>query len=49
MKVRHNHRIVSVAVIVVVGVNTDGRREALGMGRPGLSSSASCAGAARVA
>jgi transposase-like protein len=31
VKVRRNHRIVSVAVIVVVGVNTDGRREVLGM------------------
>ena len=31
MKVRRNHRIVSVAVIVAVGVNTDGRREVLGM------------------
>ena len=31
VKVRRNHRIVSVAVIVAVGVNTDGRREALGM------------------
>jgi putative transposase len=29
--VRRNHRIVSVAVIVAVGVNTDGRREVLGM------------------
>ena len=31
VKARRNHRIVSVAVIVAVGVNTDGRREALGM------------------
>ena len=31
MKVRRNHRIVSVAVIIAVGVNTDGRREVLGM------------------
>ncbi len=31
MKVRQNHRIVSVAVIVAVGVNTDGRREVLGL------------------
>ncbi len=31
MKVRRNHRIVSVAVIVAVGVNADGRREVLGM------------------
>jgi transposase-like protein len=30
-KVRQNGRIVSVAVIVAVGVNTDGRREVLGM------------------
>jgi putative transposase len=29
--VRRDHRIVSVAVIVAVGVNTDGRREVLGM------------------
>ena len=31
LKVRRNHRIVSVAVIVAVGVNADGRREVLGM------------------
>ncbi len=31
VKVRRNHRIISVAVIVAVGVNTDGRREVLGM------------------
>jgi hypothetical protein len=31
LKVRRNHRIVCVAVIVAVGVNTDGRREVLGM------------------
>ena len=31
MKVRRNGRIVSVAVIIAVGVNTDGRREVLGM------------------
>ena len=31
MKVRRNHRIVSVAVIIAVGVNADGRREVLGM------------------
>jgi transposase-like protein len=31
VKVRRNHRMVSVAVIVAVGVNTDGRREVLGM------------------
>ena len=31
MKVRQDGRIVSVAVIVAVGVNTDGRREVLGM------------------
>ena len=31
MKVRHNNRIVSVAVIVAIGVNTDSRREVLGM------------------
>ena len=28
---RRDHRIVSVAVIVAVGVNNDGRREVLGM------------------
>lgn len=31
VKARRNHRIVSVAVIVAVAVNTDGRREVLGM------------------
>lgn len=31
VKVRQNDRIVSVAVIVAVGVNSDGRREGLGM------------------
>jgi putative transposase len=31
VKVRRNHRIVSVAVIVALGVNGDGRREVLGM------------------
>ena len=31
VKVGRNNRIVSVAVIVAIGVNTDGRREALGM------------------
>ncbi len=31
VKVRQNSRIVSVAVIVAVGVNSDGRREVLGM------------------
>ena len=31
VKVRQNRRIVSVAVIVAVGVNSDGRREVLGM------------------
>jgi putative transposase len=31
VKVRHAGRIVSVAVIVAVGVNADGRREVLGM------------------
>ena len=31
VKVRRNNRIVSVAVIVAIGVNTDGRREVLGM------------------
>ena len=31
VKVRDNGRIVSVAVIIAVGVNSDGRREVLGM------------------
>jgi len=31
IKVRRDHHIVSVAVIIAVGVNTDGRREVLGM------------------
>ncbi len=31
VKVRRNHRIVPVAVIVAVGVNAEGRREVLGM------------------
>lgn len=31
LKVRQNGRIVSVAVIIAVGVNTDGRREVLGL------------------
>jgi transposase-like protein len=31
MKVRQNGRIVSVAVIIAVGVNSDGRREVLGL------------------
>jgi putative transposase len=31
VKGRQNGRIVSVAVIIAVGVNTDGRREILGM------------------
>ncbi len=31
VKVRRNHRIISVAVIVAVGVNADGRREVLGV------------------
>jgi putative transposase len=56
VKVRRNHRIVSVAVIVAVGVNADGRREVLGMDigpseaeTSGASSCASCAGAAYAA
>src|ERR1700748_643847 len=32
LKVRQNGRIVSVAVIIAVGVNSDGRREVLGLG-----------------
>jgi putative transposase len=31
LKVRRDHHIVFVAVIVAVGANTDGRREVLGM------------------
>ena len=31
VKARRDHRIVSVAVIIAVAVNTDGRREVLGM------------------
>jgi len=31
LKVRRGGRFVSVAVIIAVGVNTDGRREVLGM------------------
>ncbi len=31
VKVRRDHQIVSVAIVVGVGVNTDGRREVLGM------------------
>jgi transposase-like protein len=31
IEVRRDHRIVSIAVIVAVGVNADGRREVLGM------------------
>jgi putative transposase len=31
VKVRQNGRIVSVGVIVAVGVNSDGRREILGL------------------
>ena len=44
VKARRGHHIVSVAVIIAVGVNTDGRREVLGMtviaqggGRAGVS------------
>ncbi len=48
IKVRQNGRIVSVAVIVAVGANADGRREVLGMqvGRPRRrrSGPTSCAG-----
>ena len=31
VKVRRDHHIISVAVIIAVGINTDGRREVLGM------------------
>ena len=31
MKLRRNDRIISIAVIIAVGVNADGRREVLGM------------------
>jgi len=47
VKVRQNGRIVSVAVIVGVGVNSDGRREVLGMdigpSKPRRSGRRSCA------
>ncbi len=47
VKVRQNGRIVSVAVIVAVGVNSDGRREVLGMDmvlpKPRRSGRRSCA------
>ena len=47
VKVRQDGRIVSVAVIIAVGVNTDGRREVLGMEvaprRPSRSGRSSCA------
>jgi putative transposase len=47
VKARRDHHIVSVAVIVAVGVNTDGRREVLGRRsatvRPSHSGSSSCA------
>jgi hypothetical protein len=47
VKVRQNGRIVSVAVIVAVGVNGDGRREVLGMDigppKPRRSGPRSCA------
>jgi putative transposase len=47
VKVRQNGRIVSVAVIVAVGVNSDGRREMLGMDialpKPRHSGRRSCA------
>ena len=47
VKARRDHHIVSVAVIVAVGVNTDGRREVLGIrsatARPSRSGSSSCA------
>jgi transposase-like protein len=47
VKVRQNGRIVSVAVIIAVGVNSDGRREVLGMdigpSEPNPSGPRSCA------
>jgi len=47
VKVRESGRIVSVAVIVAVGVNSDDHREVLGMGigprRPRPSGPSSCA------
>ena len=47
VKVRESGRIVSVAVIIAVGVNGDGRREVLGMAvgprRPSRSGPSSCA------
>jgi len=52
VKVRSQGRIVSVAVVLAIGVNGDGRREVLGMDiglserrSSGWSSCASCAGA----
>ena len=46
MKVRESGRIVSVAVIIAVGLNSDGRREVLGMAvvhrRPSRSGPSSC-------
>jgi transposase-like protein len=31
LKVRHDHRVVSMAVVIAVGVNQDGQREVLGI------------------
>src|SRR5438105_4328215 len=31
LKVRHDHRVVSMAVVIAVGVNRDGQREVLGL------------------
>ena len=53
LKVREAGRIVSVAVIVAVGVNSDGRREVLGMDigprKPSRSGPTSCASSPAVA
>ena len=53
LKVRQSGRIVSVAVIVAVGVNSDGRREVLGLDiarpRPRPSGPAFCASSQGVA
>jgi transposase-like protein len=43
VKVRRNGRIVSVAVIIAIGVNADGKREVLGIDI-GLSEAETCLG-----
>jgi hypothetical protein len=48
LKVRHDHRVVSMAVVIAVGVNSDGQREILGVdvgpSEDGAFWLASCAG-----